>query len=278
MALSFHQWIGLCLTRMTLGGCASYGVIENTPLTDESEARQPYALRTWAEARRSDDVAFILAFSGGGTRAASMAYGVLEELRDTNVVVDGREMRLLDEVDHITSVSGGSFAAAYYGLYGDGMFDKFEDEFLRADIQKHLTMSLFNPLHWFGSKGRTQRAIEYYDKKLYHDATFADMQDPSGPMVVINTSDLSHGVRFSFIQDYFNFLGSELSTFPGARAVAASSAVPVVLNQVVIENFPDRDGHEITWPADAAERAEQDSDFAMIYEGLSSYSDKEKRK
>ena len=60
----------------------------------------------------------ILAFSGGGTRAAAFAYGVLEELAATPVVLGGRPRRLLDEVDLISAVSGGSFTAAYYGLYG----------------------------------------------------------------------------------------------------------------------------------------------------------------
>jgi NTE family protein len=41
-----------------------------------------------------------------------LAYGVLEELRDTVVTVEGKRKRLLDEVDVITSVSGGSFTAA----------------------------------------------------------------------------------------------------------------------------------------------------------------------
>ncbi len=48
----------------------------------------------------------MLAFSGGGTRAAALSYGVLEELRRTDVVVKGKHRRLLDEVDLITGVSG----------------------------------------------------------------------------------------------------------------------------------------------------------------------------
>ncbi len=55
----------------------------------------------------------LLAFSGGGTRAAALSYGVLQELRDTRVNIDGREERLLDEVDLIASVSGGNFTSEY---------------------------------------------------------------------------------------------------------------------------------------------------------------------
>jgi len=36
--------------------------------------------------------------------------------------VNGRERSLLDELDTYASVSGGSFPAAYYGLYHDRIF------------------------------------------------------------------------------------------------------------------------------------------------------------
>jgi len=63
---------------------------------------------------RSGDLLLIVAFSGGGTRAAAFSYGVLEELRDTRVTLNERNRRLLDEVDILSGVSGGSFPAAYY--------------------------------------------------------------------------------------------------------------------------------------------------------------------
>ena len=34
---------------------------------------------------RRDDITLVLAFSGGGSRAAALAYGVLQELRDTRI-------------------------------------------------------------------------------------------------------------------------------------------------------------------------------------------------
>ncbi len=60
--------------------------------------------------KNSDDVFVCLTFSGGGTRAAAFAYGVLTGLRDTPIT-EGGSRRLLDEVDLISSVSGGSFTA-----------------------------------------------------------------------------------------------------------------------------------------------------------------------
>jgi len=266
-----------CLAGLLLAGCASYGVVANAPAT-AATARDPYSLKRQSEAAADSDIAFMLTFSGGGTRAAAMAYGVLEELRDTDVVVNGRRKRLLDEVDHISSVSGGSFTAAYYGLHGERTFDSFEDDFLRRNVEGHLTSSLFNPFHWFGRKGRTYRSIDYYQKNIFHGATFADMMRPGHPMIMINASDLAAGVRFSFIQEYFDLLGSDLKSFPVANAVAASSAVPVVFNPVVVRNYPDVPGRKSRWSADAKQRAVKDAEFAMLYEGLNSYSDKERRK
>ena len=207
-----------------------------------------------------------------------MAYGVLEELRDTNFLLNGTSKRLLDEVDNISSVSGGSFTAAYYGLHGEKIFNIFEDEFLRLDMDASLTHSLINPLHWFTNKGRTERTIEYYEKTLFHGATYADMMRPGRPMIFINASDLAYGVRFSFVQEYFDFLCSDLTDFPVARAAAASSAVPILFNPVVIENYDTCGDNTSAWQEDAAERARQDPEFAMLYRGLKSYEDKSQRK
>jgi len=264
-----------CMLLAFVSGCASYGVVQNKPIND-ADIALPYSLKTWANNKKAEDFIFILAFSGGGTRAAAMAYGVMQELRDTLIDMDGQQERLLDRVTHISSVSGGSFTAAYYGLYGDKMFDAFESEFLRKDVEGALTRSLFRPIHWFTSKGRTERAIDYYNEILFHDATFADMMQPNRPMIIINASDLAYGVRFSFIQDYFNLLCSDLRFFPVARAVAASSAVPVVFNPVVIENYAGCNAPQ--WNPQMTELAKQNSELFNTLKGLKSYSNKESRK
>ena len=212
---------------LIVSACADYGQIKNTKIP-AAGVEQGYALHTWESAPNSDQVSIALTFSGGGTRAAALAYGVMLELRDTQVSLEGANVRLLDQVNHISSVSGGSFTSAYYGLHGDGMFDSFEEAFLRLNVQKALMWQTVNPVLWFSRTGRTDAAIKYYQKKIFHDATFADMNKPGRPMIIINASDLAHGVRFSFVQEYFDLLCSDLSSFPVARAVAASSAVPVL--------------------------------------------------
>ena len=136
---------------LLLSGCASYGVIDNAELTAESNA-QPYSIKALYGREGSGEIGLTLAFSGGGTRAAALSYGVLEELRDTTVMIDGQPRRLLDEIDTISSVSGGSFTSAYYGLYGERIFEDYKDEFLSRDIEKELFHGLLNPLRWFSSE------------------------------------------------------------------------------------------------------------------------------
>ena len=264
---------------LLLSGCASYGVVENTAITDLHDPTE-YSIRSHKASDTNHDLALNLAFSGGGTRAAAFAYGVMLELRDTQVTINGETGSMLDQVDSISSVSGGSFTAAYYGLHGDGLFETFEDVFLRYDIEKQLVHQVLNPLHWFGRKGRTERAIEYYDKKIFHGATYADMVQPGRPLIIINASDLAYGVRFSFLQEYFDLLCSDLLTFPVSRAVTASSAVPVVFNPVVVENYPDCEDQESAMMESIRQRAEtgHDAEMDLLAEGLESYGDKDQRK
>ena len=270
---------GMCCVLLWLAGCASYGVIQNNPVsTQKAVGDLSYSLQSWNEGDRSGDIALFLAFSGGGTRAAATSYGVLQELRDTVVTIKGQPRRLLDEVDNISAVSGGSFTAAYYGLHGDGIFEDFEGLFLKRNVQRDLLRGLFNPLRWFSSTGRTEMAVKYYENTLFRGATFADMRRDNHPMILINASDLGYGVRFSFIQEYFNLLCSDLRSFPVARAVAASSAVPVLFNPVVVENFPDCGNTKPDWLAEAEARAGNDPQMSMLAHGLTSYLDKQERK
>ena len=255
---------------LLLSGCSSYGVVDNDELSEVAPANS-YSTNTQQGRQDTGDIILTLAFSGGGTRAAALAYGVMQELRDTTVTIDGHPRRILDEIDTITSVSGGSFTSAYYGLYGDRIFEDYEKVFLRHNIERSLIGRALNPLQWFNSTGRTELAIKYYDKYIFHGATFADMQRREGPLILINASDLGYGVRFSFVQEYFDLLCSDISTYPVARAVAASSAVPVLFNPVVLKNYQSCKNKEPGWLIAAREQADGNFQLAQIVQGLESY-------
>jgi hypothetical protein len=105
-----------------LGGCATAPI--NPPLT-HADPTAGYRFETREQYSRNKEDIVVLAFSGGGTRAAAFSYGVLEALRDTEVIGrNGQRERLLDSVDVIAGVSGGSFTALAYGLYGDRLFSE----------------------------------------------------------------------------------------------------------------------------------------------------------
>jgi len=219
-------------------GCSSYGVINNKkqnlpPKADEDS----YSIKTVLEKKPQGRIAFVLSFSGGGTRAAALAYGVLLELKNTKLPNNKRNTTLLDEVDIISAVSGGSFIAAYYGLNGDSTFKDFEKVMLQKNFEDLLISEVLNPLTWFSKTGRTQLAIQLYNSTIFKDATFADLKKPGRPLILINASDLANGARFSFTQEYFDYICSDINSFSVAKAVTASSAVPVVFNPVVIQNF-----------------------------------------
>jgi len=228
-------------------GCAHYPV--NQPIK-EYRPGTGYTMSQMKPPENSDSLLLLLTFSGGGTRAAALAYGVLEELRKTEVVIDGRTRRLLDEVDWISSVSGGSFTAGYYGLFGDRIFEDFESKFLKKNIQGGLiTRVFFNPLNWFklpsGIFDRNDLAAEYYDKEVFEGGTFGDMAARKGPLIFINATDMTYGTRIGFTQEMFNFICSDLSRFPVARAAAASSAVPMALSPISLRNYAGTCGYKM---------------------------------
>ncbi|MCW8932711.1 MAG: patatin-like phospholipase family protein [Gammaproteobacteria bacterium] len=248
MILRLFKLISLISVLIYLSGCTSYGVIDNSPI--DHKKPKGYSWYEWTQGKHNDDLNLTLSFSGGGTRAAALSYGVLQGLRDTKIPVNGKQTRLLDQIDHISSVSGGSFTAAYYGLHGEGIFDDFKDAFLLRDVENYLLWNLFNPLEWFRRGGRTEMAIEYYNETVFHNATFSDL-NKDGPLIVINASTLGTGVRFSFLQEYFDLICSDIDSFPIAKAVAASSAVPIAFLPVVLEKYSDCDSVEPIWLSQA---------------------------
>lgn len=176
-----------------------------------------------------DELSLILTFSGGGTRAASFSYGVLKELRKLN---------LLDEIDVISSVSGGSFTSAYYGLYGEKIFEDFEEKFLKKPIQTRLIDTFVNPFNWFdlSFSNRSDYVASLYEEEIFGKKTFSDIREDS-PKIIINATDISTGNIFSFTHDNFHRICSNLDSYPIGRAVTASSAVPVLFSPLTLKNY-----------------------------------------
>ncbi len=224
---------------LLLGGCASRPI--NPPIT-QADLSTGYRFQTRQAHAKDKQNLVILAFSGGGTRAAAFSYGVLEFLRRTEIVgPKGNRVRLLDQVDVITGVSGGSFTALAYGLYGDKLFSEYEQRFLKRDVQGEIIARTFNPGYWgklwSTGWGRSELAAQLYDEILFDNATFGDLDRGNGPLILASATDISTGARFVFSQNTFDVLCSDLDAVSLSRAAAASSAVPVVLSSVAINNY-----------------------------------------
>ena len=81
---------GLCMPALLmlallllLGGCATRPI--NPPIT-QADSSTGYRFEVRQAQVKNKDNLVILAFSGGGTRAAAFSYGVLEFLRRTEIV------------------------------------------------------------------------------------------------------------------------------------------------------------------------------------------------
>jgi NTE family protein len=167
---------------------------------------------------------------------------VLEELKKTQVGSPGNQHPLLEDVGLISSVSGGSFTAACYALWGERIFSDFEPLFLKKHVQTALllrTLAPWNQVRLASPRfSRSDLAAEYYDHLLFKGATFGGLTaHPGRPFLSVNATDLGSGARFEFTQDEFDLLRSDLSQFSVSRAVAASSAFPVYLTPVVLKNY-----------------------------------------
>jgi NTE family protein len=231
-------WLVLALLFL-LGGCASRPI--NPPIT-HADPDTGYRFVTRPQYSTANENLVILAFSGGGTRAAAFSYGVLEFLRNTEVVgPKGNRSRLLDQVGVITGVSGGSFTALAYGLYGDKLFDDYEQRFLKRDVQGEIISRTLGPTYWpslwSSGWGRSELAADIYDEILFNGATFGDLNRGKGPFIIASATDISTGTRLPFTQATFDVLCSDLNAIRLSRAAAASSAVPVVLSPITLNNY-----------------------------------------
>jgi NTE family protein len=164
-----------------------------------------------------------LTLSGGGFRAAAFHLGVFRKLRTYN---------LLDKIDLISCVSGGSIAGAFLALHWKNP-DVLEllDDYLatRSIAVASFLAGALDPFH-----SRLDKLANNYDRDLFKNKTLGDLAD--GPRLYLNATNLASGNMFFFVTggDKPSEMGDyELGIVDGtnfsiARAVAASSAFPPV--------------------------------------------------
>jgi NTE family protein len=238
-----RPWLSLAIGAALLAGCAY--PTRNAELTSASQQRR----YDWS-ARAADgmpETLVVVTASGGGTRASALALSVLRTMDGIQL---GRGKTLADEVDIISSVSGGSVTAAYFamhGVRGDGGRDKgladLERNFIRQDVMSPLLVRGLNPvgLAELSTPGRERidLLIDYFDRKeLFNNETFDFfLRNPRQPYLILNAADMVEGTPFPFTQYTLDLLCSDLGKIKISTAVAASAAFPVALSPVTLKNY-----------------------------------------
>jgi NTE family protein len=246
-AIACRRWLSISLAALLLGAC-SLTVEPNLPLPPDQNAQPsyyqgtPYSLTTMLNAvlaKPHDDLLVFVAFSGGGKRSAAFAHGALWGL--DHIPVDGSQRKLLDDVVYIGAVSGGSFAAAHYGLYGRERFKTFWKQFLAVDLDDYILGTYLLPWNWDWlvnpEVGTNDRMATIYGP-MFGNQTFSAFKKYDPPFISIDATDIVNGTTFAFAQSNFDLLCSDLDTFPIARAVAASNGAPILLSPITLNRYP----------------------------------------
>jgi NTE family protein len=229
---------------LPLAGCQSAKVVVNDPLPMDA-GKQPiyaggYGLIDLLKDPKGQMI-LALAFSGGGKRSAAFAHGALQGLNEITFDEDGRQRTVLDEVDYISAVSGGTFPAMHYGIYREKSFQTFDRDFLKVDINAYIYGTFLEPWNWEWLidplYGTNDRMAEVYDRLMFHGATYADLLRNGLPLISVNATEIANGITFPFTQPTFDLLCSDLLHFPVARAVAASNGFPVLFTPITLTSY-----------------------------------------
>lgn len=211
-----------------------------TKTIEQIDPQKGYRLENAMQQALQKENLVIMTFSGGGSRAASLGYGVLEQFQNVSVRPTEKGSTLLQNIDIVYGVSGGSVLAAYFALEGQDIIPKFKNSFLKKNFQKKVINEVFSvsnvPRLTSPQFGRSDLLQEQLNLALYRGKKFADLEQRKGPFAVINATDMVAGQEVSFTQDFFDWLCVDLNDVEIARAVAASSAVPLIFSPITQNN------------------------------------------
>ena len=179
---------GLCLAA-----AMAYGFL--APLKVHFKAQVPVA-RPHGQTLQSTDAPFVgLALSGGGTRAAIFAAAGMKALHDRGV---------LEKVTHVSSVSGGGFAASYLALHAvpggaqsDPYFAKMQSILAHDYFWDTQMGQLRKPDRLFSPSRRLQSLKEALDREDFlQNKTFGAL--PKDRTFYFNAVSYDTGQRFVF--------------------------------------------------------------------------------
>ena len=203
-----------------------------------------------------------LALSGGGFRASLFHLGVIRRLE---------ELGIMEKVDVVSCVSGGSIIGAFYLLEMEkylqearckntkprriDLFEKIARDFIsliQKDIRSRALVfsPFFHPLEWMKSlmpgHSRTEILVREYDDNFFHLAALNELPSTGecasdsvrGPKLILNTTSLQDGRRIAYFRtaarDYMEMIKLNQNFEKLSKVVAASSAVPGIIPPVRI--------------------------------------------
>jgi NTE family protein len=199
------------------------------------------------------DTLIVYAFTGGGLRSASFGYGVLEATHAVNMPGEAGAHTLDRDIDIVSGVSGGSFTAAAFAYKrqalfpaGDGAPDYYRTNFLEHDFFADLFAIYLEPWHWqwlLPDYGTNDEMAKVYGSipfssgsdKLYGEK-FGDLARLGRPFLVVQTTDFGNEQPFTFTQNDFDLICSDVGAYPVKNAVAASNGFPVVFSPIQLDN------------------------------------------
>jgi NTE family protein len=227
----------LALLALSIAGCNDRARIENVALP----MGQANVERRSIISDSPDRPVILMTFSGGGSRAAALAAAVLKDMSQTTYALGSDTFPLTSDVKLISSVSGGSVAAAWFGLHRDaqhpdGDLDELRTSFLSQDNMSELEWAAVDPITWFRLAFTRFTRIEalenLFDKKLFHDAKMQALDQPGKPIVMLNTTDIAGEQAFALSPRRMDDICSSLDDVKLSTGVAASAAYPIVLSPV----------------------------------------------
>lgn len=192
-----------------------------------------------------------VALSGGGSRAAYFGAAGLEALADVRVGADRRS--LLEQITHMSSVSGGSVASSYFAsrkppatvpvFAGDtissqyrAFFDQYR-EAMAANIQWGIEWRQVIKTRWLSSPNRAASLAEVLDRSYLKGMTLADLyvreQRRDVPQLILNSTLYNNGRRVvmttvpaaDFKYDFIHILQDQLKAKHGGKPLPPSLRV-----------------------------------------------------
>ena len=162
--LRFLHYV-LCSLMLFLNfSCSNYLQLDRTHFVKDGESVPTVDLSYYQSVQKrpnqDSSLAVAVAISGGGSRASNFAIGIMMGLEEIRV---REEEDVLDQIDYLSTVSGGGFAGGAYisSLYEHRFFNRTTPyslkEYVDRQIQKDLSISyagflvrgFFNPRVWF---------------------------------------------------------------------------------------------------------------------------------